>query len=308
MIFAPPSDPPAPTNPAVAATSPTPSATPAPTVRLGPLHGLIGAQVRYVARLARGMDPRLGLGELVWLTSTGSSSLTARVTFDEGGECRARGQLVDTPSGAVAPASGTADGMSCTEVALACLGIVRELPGLAWGALVRADRTVVASVGEPPLAALPDVAVRAFGILGGLEEHHREECVRLVFDHRDVVVAPAGAACVVLCLESDDPAGELSAPLRRTLEVVRRSVAAVDLDRVPPLDSPLPSAPTPPEERTDGEETDEWDDEEEWDEPPLIGARFAGATGARTTRPRRRGRGGRRGRPVLPGPAGSRSR
>lgn len=267
MIFAPPS---APVPLGATPADPTPTPTPAP--RLGPLHGLIGAQLRYVARLAQGMDPRLGLGNLVAITTNGSRSVTAVVSFDEGGECRMRGRVaaeqVDaTPAGTALVGPGADAATAVT----ACLTVVHDLPGLGWGALVRQDRTVVAGLGDPLLDTLPDVGVRSLGILGGLEAHHREECVWLSFEHRNLVIAPVGAACLVLCPEPGDPATALEA-----LTAVRVTLAAVDLDRVQPLDAPFrPPAPETAREGDEPDAPDDWDDE-----VPLTGARFAGATGA----------------------------
>lgn len=262
------------------------TSSPTPLPALTPMSGLLSAQVRYIARLAHGMDPRLGLGALTSVATTGSRPLSARVSFDVGGDFRMHGGVSPSPSlltpGVVVPL--VAPGADLETAAEACLAKVHALSGLAWGALARADRTVLASVGDPVLDTLPDVAVRAMGILTGLDAEHRETCVWLGYAEGTLVVAPLDTACVVLCLGAHDEAGVLA-----TLECVRFTLAGVDLSRVTPL--PEPYRPPVAHDLTDefgGIEEVEWEEWADEVDVPLTGARFAGAVGStpRERRPR----------------------
>lgn len=249
---------------------------------LAPLSGLLTAQVRYAARLAHGMDPRLGLGPLTALTTTGTRCLNARISVDPGGDLRLHGGVAPTPEAPTPTAVPlTMPGADADVATEACLAKLHALPGLQWGALVRADRSVVGSVGTPDPGTLPDVAVRAWGILTGLDDQHRDGCVWLVHTQLTVAVAPAGDACVVLCLGPHDVDAVLA-----TLASVRFTLAPVDLARATPLEAPY--RPPVAHDLTDefgGVEEMEW---EEWATPdlPLTGARFAGSVGS-VTRERR---------------------
>lgn len=248
-----------------------------PTPPLAPLSGLLTAQVRYAARLAHGMDARLGLGALTTISTTGSRHLAARVSVDGGGELRLHGGVAPTPDAPPTPVVPLVSVGAGTDAATeAALAKVHGLSGLRWGALVRAaDRTVVASVGTPVARTLPDVAVRALGILTGLDEAHGDDCVWMTYEELTLAVAPLAGGCLVLCLGAYESGAVLA-----TLHAVRLTLAPVDLARVAPLTTPY--RPPVAHDLTDefgGVDDVEW---EEWVGPevPLTGARFAGAPGS----------------------------
>ncbi|GGD13604.1 hypothetical protein [Nocardioides daphniae] len=248
-----------------------------------PTHGLLAAQLRYVARLAAGLGETLALGRLTSVSTTGTSAVSAQISWDLGGECVLRGHVFPPLTGPLHPPAFplVAPGTSGDEAALACLALAHEVPGLEWGVLVRRDRSVLASVGDPQLAQMPEVGVRGLGVLAGLDERYRETCVWLGFEHRTVVVSPMPKGCVVLCLTSVDTVALIGDLLR-----VRATLAPIDMDRVTPLAAPY----RPAEQVLD--EAEELDDDWAWepDPTPLTGARFAGSVGADRPRKPREGR------------------
>ncbi|QCX28750.1 hypothetical protein [Nocardioides jishulii] len=251
-----------------------------------PMHGLLAAQLRYVARLASGMGETLGLGRLVSVSTTGTCAVSAQIGWDVGGDCILRGHVFPPLAPPLhPPAFGlVADGASPDEAALACLALAHEVPGLEWGVLVRRDRSVMASVGEPHLDAMPEVGVRSLGVLAGLDERYRETCVWFGFEHRTVVVSPMDHGCVVLCVTQADTTALVDDLMR-----VRATLRPIDLDRVTPLAAPF--RPAEAEEVLD-EAEEPIDDDWAWepDVAPLTGARFAGAVFSERPRKPREGR------------------
>lgn len=251
-----------------------------------PMHGLLAAQLRYVARLAAGLGDSLDLGRLTSVSTTGTSAVSAQIGWDLGGECVLRGHVFPPLTAPLHPPAFplVEPGTSSDEAALACLALAHEVPGLEWGVLVRRDRSVMASVGDPRLEQMPEVGVRGLGVLAGIDERYRETCVWLGFEHRTVVVSPMPQGCVVLCLTTLDTAALISDLLR-----VRATLALIDLGRVTPL-----AAPYRPVEATQVLDEAEGIDEEDWgwepDVTPLTGARFAGAVGPSSPRKPREGR------------------
>ena len=284
------------------------------TVSGSPDHPLLPPSLRYVARLAAGLSPDLGLGRLTGISTHGTYAVRARVSWDVGGDCSVRGQLWSrpTPPTTLTPPM-TRPGADGDEVVGACLSSVRALTGLDWALVVRGDRRVLASLGSPPASgATPEeVAVRARGFLAGIEAGHRETGIWLQHTERTLVVAPTGQDCLVLCLHAgeglDEGADEASQVLVETLLAVRSTLATTDLSGLAPRTSPWSGAVSIEEELadlagsagdtgnagdtgsagdTDHAGEDVWDDDWEPDDAvPLTGARFAGAV---STPPRRR--------------------
>src|SRR5690606_1293398 len=95
---------------------------------------LLAPSLRYVARLASAMEDDLGLGALISIATTGTYPVQARVSWDLGGNCAFRGELLDVQSLASPPLMPlTSPGSTSQEAIDACLAHIAQVPGLEWG-------------------------------------------------------------------------------------------------------------------------------------------------------------------------------
>ncbi|WP_110241064.1 hypothetical protein [Nocardioides gilvus] len=192
--------------------------------------GLLAASLRYASRLAKAMSHVLDLGELTHLETTGSRTVITEVSWDLAGECRLRGQVIESkrpasPTAASVPEGpGGTDGMDA--VIDVCLSALESCDSVRWAALFRRDLPPLHTTAMAAGATLGQVGLRALGILGGIDEELRETCVWLGYDRGTLVLAPVGPHCLVISVDTD----RLDAgPLLASVEETQARLAPYDL-------------------------------------------------------------------------------
>ncbi|WP_457205179.1 hypothetical protein [Nocardioides sp. P5_C9_2] len=165
--------------------------------------GRLALSLRYACRVAGQLDLFTGAGDLEWVRAIGSTTVTVRVGWGQGSAPALSAEVgagePRTPKDVVVV--GGAD----VHAALGhCMQRVGQMLGTHWSAVITGDKRVVAAAVPrsgtgllDPVAALPEVGVRALAVLGALEERYRETCVLLDYAHGTTLVAAIGDHALV---------------------------------------------------------------------------------------------------------------
>lgn len=160
--------------------------------------GGLAASLRYACRVAGQLEFLTGAGDLEWVSTVSSTTVTARVGWSLAREVTLSAEVeAGEPR---APKEFTVVGGADVHAALGhCMQRVRQLLGTHWSAVITGDKRVVgAAVPQSgsgvldSMAALPEVGVRALAVLGALEERYRETCVLLDYQRGTMLVAAIG--------------------------------------------------------------------------------------------------------------------
>jgi hypothetical protein len=169
-------------------------------------------------------------------------------------------------------------GADTTTTVLHCLDRVLSVEGVRWAGVVTAGSRVVATAGDRAATGhLDEVGTRMLAILRSLEDQQVAGFVRLRYEQASVVGASLGRHALVACTDATDDEGLLA-----TVDEVRAILADLDLSTVPTQDG---SAATVTEGAT--ELADEVVAPAAPAPPPLVGARFGGASQREPREPRR---------------------
>ncbi|WP_107774983.1 hypothetical protein [Nocardioides sediminis] len=221
--------------------------------------GGLAASLRYACRVAGQLEFLTGAGDLEWVSTVSSTTVTARVGWTlarevtlsaevEAGEPRASKEFTVVGGADVHAALGH------------CMQRVRQLLGTHWSAVITGDKRVVgAAVPQSgsgvldSMAALPEVGVRALAVLGALEERYRETCVLLDYQRGTMLVAAIGDHALYAFADKLDArvVSEVVDEVRAIL--VPAQVADADtiatgqeaIDPVEPVETPPVAAPVP---------------------------------------------------------------
>lgn len=212
--------------------------------------GLLAASLRYACRLAKALSHVLDLGELSHLETTGSRTVIAKVSWDLAGDVRLRGEVIKSPRRAPRPNSLVS---ARTDAAVSdCLAALESRDSVRWAALFRRDLPPLHTDRIQAGATLGQVGLRALGILGGIEAELRETCIWLGYDRGALLLAPVGAHCLVLSIDTDRlDAGPLLAGVEETQTLLApHDLAAVTARTHAPSSTPTatvgpPRLPTP---------------------------------------------------------------
>lgn len=192
--------------------------------------GRLAASLRYAARMAGQVEFLLDVGGLQKLTTVSETAITAGVTRDDAGgvglSVRVDAQPPRQPK--VLTVVGGADVHAALDH---CSQRLQQTPGVRWGAIVAADKRVVAAslpqAGAAvleSLSALPVVGVRALAVLTAIEEPLRESWVQLTYAHATLLVASLDRHCLYAVVDEVKPG-----PFGETLDEVRAILSAHDL-------------------------------------------------------------------------------
>lgn len=160
--------------------------------------GGLAASLRYACRVAGQLEFLTGAGDLEWVSTVSTTTVTARVGWTLAREVTLSAEVeAGEPR---APKEFTVVGGADVHAALGhCMQRVRQLLGTHWSAVITGDKRVVgAAVPQSgsgvldSMAALPEVGVRALAVLGALEERYRETCVLLDYQRGTMLVAAIG--------------------------------------------------------------------------------------------------------------------
>jgi hypothetical protein len=234
--------------------------------------GGLAAALPYTGRLARRVGELAGIGDLRAWEALGTRRLTVGVTWTPAGEGTYRAGLVPAEPRSV-PTFMVVGAASTAATIAHCLDRVLAVEGVRWGGVVTAASRVVAAAGDGAATShLDEVGTRVLAILRSLEDQHVAGFVRLQYEVASVVGASLGRHALVVCtLAAEDD------ELLATVDEVRAILADRDLSTVPTQDV-----------SASGEVVEQVPPAQ----PPLVGARFAGAGAREPRRARRRfGRG-----------------
>ncbi len=192
----------------------------------------LGANLRYACRMASQIEPLLDLGPLRWVSTVGSTAVTARVTVSEGittmlAEIDEHAVATRVPSPSVAAESPH-------EAIRNALRRVRDGLEVEWGAIITWDKRLVGvllpdavSKSAPVCAVLSEVGLRAMAVLSAFDESYRETAVVLEYARGSLIVVAIGND--VLFAFGDEIDKSLAGPVIRG---VRSVLAPHSLDFV----------------------------------------------------------------------------
>lgn len=209
--------------------------------------GGLAASLRYACRVAGQLEFLTGAGDLEWVSTVSSTTVTARVGWSLAREVTLSAEVeAGEPR---APKEFTVVGGADVHAALGhCMQRVRQLLGTHWSAVITGDKRVVgAAVPQSgsgvldSMAALPEVGVRALAVLGALEERYRETCVLLDYQRGAMLVAAIGDHALYAFADKLDArvVSEVVDEVRAILvpaQVAGADTIATGEDRVEPLE------------------------------------------------------------------------
>jgi hypothetical protein len=221
--------------------------------------GGLAASLRYACRVAGQLESLTGAGDLEWVRTVSSTTVTARVGWSLGREVTLSAEVEqgERPAGKELTVGGGADAHAALELGLQR---VRQLLGTHWCAVVTGDKRVVGAAvprsgsgALDSMAALPEVGVRALAVLGALEERYRETCVLLDYRRGTLLVAAIGDHALYAFADKLDAGvvAEVVDEVRAVLapdQVARADTIATGEDPVEPLvaaQAPVRPAPVP---------------------------------------------------------------
>ncbi|GAA1940176.1 hypothetical protein [Nocardioides hwasunensis] len=229
--------------------------------------GALAAALPYTWRLARRMGELVGAGDLRSMEAIGLRRLTVGVTWTPAGEGTYRAAVAPLEPRTV-PSFLVVGAVDASAAVDHCLDRVLGVPGVRWSFVVTAGARVVAAAGDrQDLHHLAEVGNRMLAILRSLEDQHTTGFMRLRFEHGSVIGASLGRHAL---LASATTAADED--LLAIIDEVRAVLAGHDLSSV--------TTELDPEavERAQDEVDLTHEVADPAPQPPLVGARFGGAT------------------------------